>query len=203
MIKISKMNKLTKEEIAKVFAMYLGADIFTNTGWSAGGYSAKHNDITLSNIEILTINTRFYLDDPENEKERKVSIILKQVANITREDAIELSELINGEKYPAGEKFKVVNDDGEVVVFSSEVIHTTIKDFGFRCRTTIYTDFMVQPIKDAISCRRRMMNFDEWQFLLNKGYAVPLYFSPGHWANGMNAIELGIGIDAKAIPSHP
>lgn len=33
-----------------------------------------------------------------------------------------------------------------------------------------------------------------FQYLASKGYAVPLFFAPGHWANGKTAIELGIAI---------
>jgi len=34
-----------------------------------------------------------------------------------------------------------------------------------------------------------------FQWLLKKGYAVPLFFGLAHWANGKTAIELGIAID--------
>lgn len=37
------------------------------------------------------------------------------------------------------------------------------------------------------------------QLFTTKGYAVPLYFGVGHWANGLNAIELQIGIDKKTL----
>jgi len=36
-----------------------------------------------------------------------------------------------------------------------------------------------------------------YQDLIHKGYAVPIYFGPDHWANGKTAIELGIAIDGK------
>lgn len=36
---------------------------------------------------------------------------------------------------------------------------------------------------------------DVFQYLLSKGYAVPLWLGIGHWANGKTAIELGIAID--------
>ncbi|MES2428268.1 MAG: hypothetical protein V4560_14910 [Bacteroidota bacterium] len=35
------------------------------------------------------------------------------------------------------------------------------------------------------------------QYLISKGYAVPLWFGIDHWANGKTAIELGIAIENK------
>lgn len=32
------------------------------------------------------------------------------------------------------------------------------------------------------------------QFYLKNNYAIPLYFEPGHWANGKTAIDLGIAV---------
>lgn len=37
-------------------------------------------------------------------------------------------------------------------------------------------------------------NWETYQYLISKGYAVPLFFVPSHWANGKTAIELGIAI---------
>lgn len=36
-----------------------------------------------------------------------------------------------------------------------------------------------------------------YQFLIFKGYSVPLWFDVDHWANSKTAIELGIAIDKK------
>lgn len=35
------------------------------------------------------------------------------------------------------------------------------------------------------------------QYLISKGYAVPLFFGVNHWANGKTAIELGIALTNK------
>ncbi len=37
--------------------------------------------------------------------------------------------------------------------------------------------------------------YDCFQYLIQQGYAVPLFFGLNHWANGKTAIELGIAID--------
>jgi hypothetical protein len=36
-------------------------------------------------------------------------------------------------------------------------------------------------------------------YLMNKGYNMPLYFTPKHWANAKTPIELGIAIDRSSI----
>lgn len=42
-----------------------------------------------------------------------------------------------------------------------------------------------------------------YQYLIFKGYAVPLWFGVNHWANGKTAIELGIAIDKTLNPQQP
>lgn len=37
--------------------------------------------------------------------------------------------------------------------------------------------------------------FAIFQYLISKGYAVPLFFGVNHWANGKNAFELNIAIE--------
>lgn len=36
---------------------------------------------------------------------------------------------------------------------------------------------------------------DIYQYLISKGYAIPLWFGIDHWANSKTALELGIGIN--------
>jgi len=46
-----------------------------------------------------------------------------------------------------------------------------------------------------------IMPYDSQGFLTqhyyNEGIAIPLYFGPGHWANGKTAIELGIAVPSR------
>lgn len=41
------------------------------------------------------------------------------------------------------------------------------------------------------------LSYPTFMFLISKGYNVPLYFAPKHWANSKTAIELGIAIEKK------
>jgi hypothetical protein len=191
-------QKLTNEELSKVFSMYFGCEVVTNAGWSAGGYSAKYRDISLSNIEMLVINARHFFDEPEESPERKVQISLRHLSNITDEDAIEVAELINNEKYDKAETFKVIRDDGIVTIYSSEVIHKDLPGFGFRYTTKIYTgDCFVVNKKPHSPVTE--MPFFAYQYLIQKGYDVPLFFGIDHWANGKTSIELGIGVDITDV----
>jgi hypothetical protein len=47
----------------------------------------------------------------------------------------------------------------------------------------------------AVFTNNGVANHFAYQYLISKSYAVPLFFSPGHWANGKDAIALGIAID--------
>ncbi len=56
--------------------------------------------------------------------------------------------------------------------------------------------------KDAASGRNWIsfmgftnLNYTNYQYLVQQGYAVPLFFGLNHWANGKTAIELGVAIE--------
>jgi hypothetical protein len=42
-----------------------------------------------------------------------------------------------------------------------------------------------------------------YQYLIQQGYAVPLFYGVGHPMNGKTAIELGLALDATAITHTP
>lgn len=51
----------------------------------------------------------------------------------------------------------------------------------------------------AVSMFWHSLNYKEHQYLLLKGYAVPLYFGIDHWANGMSAIELHLAFSKTSL----
>jgi hypothetical protein len=172
-------NKLTTEEIAKIFAMYWGQSIVQSNGSMDG--CPIGNALSLYILGMYKMNTM---------------LLLTPLNNITDEHAIEVAELINNEKYDKAETFKVIKDDGVVKVYSSEVIHKDLPGFGFRYETKIYTGdcFVVnkKPHSPTIE-----MPFFAYQYLIKNGYNVPLFFGLDHWANGKTPIELGIAIEAE------
>jgi hypothetical protein len=47
-------------------------------------------------------------------------------------------------------------------------------------------------------CIKRLeFPYQLYQFLISRGYAVPLWFGVDHWANGKTAIELGIAVEKQ------
>ena len=185
------MNKLTNEEIARVFLMYLGQNVDTATGWSGGGYGATYKDITLSNIEMHVLNMGSYLNNPKESNERRVQISLTPLPAITDEHAIKVAELVNDEKYIEGETFEIVKEDERISVYSSKIEHSNASKLeGYRYETRIYTDCYITRIR-AYS-ETIQMPYEAYQYLIQQGYAVPLFFGIDHWANGKTAIELGI-----------
>lgn len=171
-------NILTDSEIAKVFAMYLGCEI-EPLQRSAGGYSMSQKELTIDNINLVLSHS--------------LKLKLTPLIKITDEHAIEVAELINEEKYITGETFKVIKEDEKISIFSSEVIHESIKPFGYRYETKFYTDGYATPIKPYSLIRQ--MPFESYQYLISKGYSVPLFLEVNHWANGKTAIELNIAIE--------
>ena len=58
-------------------------------------------------------------------------------------------------------------------------------------------DYILKEILGTYFNNRRIDEYpaDVYLYILSKGYAVPLFFSVGHWENGKDAITLGIAID--------
>ena len=178
------MNKLTNEEIARVFLMYYNAEII-NPRFKGTPLQYKNS------MGRWFEASKYEQTKEEFWAERK--LVLTPLSAITDEHAIEVAELVNDEKYRNGETFKVVKEDERISVHSSKIEHTkAYKLEGYRYETRIYTDCYITPIK-AYS-ETRQMPYEAYQYLIQQNYAVPLFFGLYHWANGKTAIELGIAI---------
>lgn len=130
-------NKLTNEEIAKVFAMYLGCEV---TDYSGVGITGMGIDIStgISQYGVSTSGENLF-------DFGKVKLLLTPLSAITDEHDKERTALFNS-----------YDDSG------------------------IAYPFM-------------------YQYLISKGYAVPLFFGINHWANGKTAIQLQIAIDKISL----
>jgi len=148
-------NKLTQNEIARVFAMYWG---------QKNGKVGKGYGICAGNtIEIG--NTLFsYNDFPE-----KYQLCLTPLDKMTDEHAKGVIKASGFEFQPE--------------------IGYTHKDKGFDFGYYTNDGWINDTFKFSD------MNPEQWQYLIQKGYAIPLFFGIDHWANGKTAIELGIAID--------
>lgn len=104
-------------------------------------------------------------------------LLLTPLYRISDEDAIEVAKIM---------------EDG--VPYKSYSVERTAKDntavwFAHWC-VRIYHDGRIKG-----SQALQYIDSRPFQYLISKGYAVPLFFAPNHWANGKTAIELGIAID--------
>ncbi len=95
-----------------------------------------------------------------------VKLLLIPLANITDEDKRALSDIVTG----------------DTTAFNDE------KDY-------IACLLISNLVYGQMNKRAMIANIFAYQYLISKGYAVPLFFAPGHWANGKTAIELSISIE--------
>ena len=181
---MNQENKLTNEEIARVFLMYHNAELINPR--------FEGTPLKYKNSMCRWFESSDYRQAREDFwAERKLLLI--PLPEITDEHAINVAELVNNEKYRIEEIFKVVKEDERVSVYSSKVEHSKASKLGgYRYETRIYTDCYITPIK-AYS-ETRQMPYEAYQYLIQQNYAVPLFFGLYHWANGKTAIELGIAI---------
>lgn len=159
---------LTKEEIAKVFAMYMDAKVRV----CLYGYTTNINAISKGLISLDNSPTNNRPTAFVSQSVWGIRLLLRPLSAITDEDAIEVAKLSlftgNPEAY-----VKVGKDIIERVINYKSYTH-----------------------------RRMVFCPEQYLFLISKGYAVPLFFAPNHWANGKTAIELGIAIDNTLNTEH-
>lgn len=107
-------------------------------------------------------------------------LILKSLEDVEDKDMIEIAKLAPRFMWTKNSTFKVYkNTYGNPVVSVGEGIFANDKyviDFqhGFK-----------------------KLHYSQVQYLKNQAYAVPLHFSRNHWANGKNAVQLGLAIVLK------
>lgn len=145
------MNKLTNEEIARVFAMYYGCGI-------------THN----KNYTIEVINSYMFF----SEIILKYKLLLTPLSAITDEHAIEVGKM----EIPEG-GLEYLSHDKKTITFGRYGNDGWMNEYVF------FDD----------------INNFQHQYLIQQGYAVPLWFGVNHWANGKTAIELEIAIDKTKI----
>lgn len=157
--------KLTNEEIARVLGMYINCEAETNGGFKGTLFSVRQEPYE---VELLGNGTRV-------AAYKHVQLLLTPLDKITDEDAIEVAKILgrevelNEDLYPPNPMFR------NKPKLSDEERLTNIGKRELNSMGIIRSDIH--------------------QYLISKGYALPLYFSPNHPCNGKTAIELGIAID--------
>lgn len=143
--------ELSNQEVAKVFAMYLGCEILME----AEQNSSEPNIDTLQSVNI---SGAFWSSDQGNDEGQYFEfckLLLTPLEKISDEDAIQVA------------KINTSNSD-----------YWTVEDG----RDTVINDIA-------------FVNYEIYQFLISRSYAVPIWLGIDHPANGKDAITLGIAID--------
>jgi hypothetical protein len=144
-------GQLTNNEIAKVFAMYLGTDVRI-------GFRQGWNAQPIERLDIYNIS---------DERTLEGELLLTPLSKITDEHAIEVTKI-------------------------EEPVELTGTKTAGTNRTVGYGKSLVI---NCISC----LHWKTYQYLIQQGYAVPLFFGLNHSCNGKDAIELGVAIDKTAV----
>lgn len=168
------MNTLTRHQKTAVFSSYFGCFGPANEGIT------KFKIIGVDLYNVCTSSVEFNIDD--------YKLLLTPLSAITDEDAIEVEfcppsnfskyqkEILEIKRYPDG-----FNIDWRYV----DTIADLNNDDGW----------------SYIGNKTYFHNLT-WQqrdYLISKGYAVPLFIAPNHPNNGKTAIELGIAIDKTTL----
>lgn len=154
-------KELTNEQIARIFAMYLGCEL---------KYEDNSHTTTLESV-----STSGLLGDENRDESGEgwydasdCKLLLTPLSAISDEDAIEAAKIIRGE--------------------GNWHICVGIEIIGRMYKTSM----------DRATGRYIQLH----QFLIQRGYAVPLFIEPNHPLNGKTAIKLGLAIDKTKEVSH-
>lgn len=182
-----KIQKLTNSEIAKVFAMYADCKTIVSAG-NDNRYVLCGFNYTQPILYSLDGEKQFFF----NYKECKLH--LAALGKITDEHAIELANGVFDIIYYLGQG-------------------ATKKDIKTVTKSMIKANYLknVNPFIDAISGKPGCGWYEgsaekllfAREYLISKGYAVPLWFGIDHWANGQTAIQLGIAIESGLAIAKP
>jgi acyl-CoA-binding protein len=171
---------LNREQIARVFTMYIGCSCHDVYNDRVGEFSG-----------LYVVNNEYYVQHKIGWtlRQDEIKLLLAPLSSITDEDAIEVVRLCGMPKN--AEVLKVIKTPEHVEVeyrWKNKPAELNTKD-GYSY--------------SAIASGLRGDNkWEVREYLIQKGYAVPLFIEPNHPDNGKTAIELGLAID-KTKPKQP
>jgi len=147
------MEKLTNEEIARVFAMYLHSKVvFDNHIGNIHTYYLPAGKYKVGKMWFVSLEDEHDKELSFSVSADKVKLLLAPLSKITDEHAMACWEV---ENYMCSEH-----------------------DIPY------------------VSNLFKEMSGNLFQYLIQQGYSVPLFFGLNHWANGKTPIELGIAIES-------
>jgi hypothetical protein len=164
------MDKLTTQETARIFAMYLSADIkYQHELYSEDGSRMESTNTYTKKVSLFLPHYLMM----EGKYHSDCKLLLSPLSKINDEDAIEVASF--------GFTDAVSNE--EKCAIGKDFIQYYYLNGGLNEKRSV----AARELEDY----REMI----FQYLISKGYAVPLFISPNHPCNGQDAISLGIAID--------
>lgn len=123
------------------------------------------------------------LEDLQDETQ----LVLTPLDKITDEHAIEVAKLVMGNGI---EPWIVVRYEKHIYYLDVVRGNFTVNIYWLGKEIKSFYDGQIPVGQDT---------YLAWQYLQSVGYAVPIYFGSGHWANGKTAFELDIAIDSTQL----
>lgn len=183
------MNNLTNEQKARIFAMHLGCSVCghdDNNPYRLIGVDSE------GEFGYLKIDTENSEEGPSWEHAEFCLLLLRPLSAITDEDAIKLIRLecINFDKNYTKVPFTIrreLTDSGRLGIFFDRKHEDGVID----CPVRLYVSGLSYNAGGFSSS----ISYKGVQWLISKGYAIPLFIAPNHPDNGKTAIELRLAID--------
>ena len=169
-------QSLTKEDKCKIFGIYgLGSKV----------YGDLQDDIENTNYGTIELD----YDNFEFSVNENMQLVLKPLKDISDEDVLNCAELVTGTiKYA----FRIVQKRTDSITLFNDTGYSSSKIFVFWFDGRI--DWYFVNANGQLQSLPKRQDISH-QYLISESYAVPLFFSLNHWANGKTAIELGIAIE--------
>lgn len=167
---------LTNEQIQRIFLMYVRQPCrFGFEGREKKGQIIGNTEPF--GIQVFDPGTP--LVPYKNVRPDLIKLLLIPLSAISDEDAIQVAKLTYAMPYPAHTEFEVYEN-----YFGHKVVSWGKGHWQ----------------KYAIDLKNNILNAFQNQFLIQRGYAVPLFIDVDHPDNGKTAIQLGIAIDKTQQP---
>jgi len=170
--------QLTIEQKARVFAQHIGCALSVPNKPREHWYPFDQNEGGLR-LEGVIGGRMFVrrIAETVTDKYKQCYLLLRPLSAITDEDAIGLAKL-----------YEPNSIEHEVSRLSAVCVDYTISASLPTHEDTLFIE-------------------DDWsglsilavQYLIQRGYAVPLFIAPGHPLNGKTAIEMGMAIDITSL----
>lgn len=179
--------KLTNEEKEKILTMYWGQHVLK---FSKTAPATQYVNSTM-------LSYAYKNDD--------CCLELKSLSSITEDDAIEVAKIamyspdLIDEEMDMNRVIDYPECDEDNIDRQATHIIIAVDDGCFTGYVTLKFDGTVFLTDENMEKQQYCpASYIIHQHLIQKGYAVPLWFGINHWANGKDAFQLGIAIEKPA-----